>query len=259
MNRFANQIVVVTGAAGGIGTATCQRFAQEGADIVALDLPTADFSTLSATTTALGRRILCIEMNVSAAADWQRAIAQVEQTWGGLDVLVNNAGIAGPLGRFADCTLEDFERTLAVNVRGVFLGMQAVLRPLRERGGGAIVNVSSVSGSRGNPRILPYVAAKHAVNGMTKSAALDLIEYGIRVNAVCPSPTNTNMMKAAEDRLIQRNIAPAEARKALSAGIPLGRYGEPHEIAAVIAFLCSPDASFITGAIMNVDGGMLAY
>jgi 3alpha(or 20beta)-hydroxysteroid dehydrogenase len=258
--RFKNHIVMVTGAAGGIGAATCAQFAQEGADIAALDLDGADFASLTARLAPSGARLLCIPMDVTQPDDWGRAVAQVSETWGGVDVLINNAGISGPLGRLETCAIADFDRTLAVNVRGIFLGMQSAISPMRARGGGVIVNVSSVSGERGNPRILPYVAAKHAVNGMTKSAALDLIEYGIRVVAVSPAPTDTSMMKAAEARLIEGlKMSEQDARVALTSNIPMKRYGEPAEIAAVIAFLASPQASFMTGAIVNVDGGILAY
>ena len=258
--RFVNKVVLVTGAANGIGFVTAALFAHEGANVVAMDLPGAPFARLIDHTKSFDGCIETVEMDVSQADDWTRAIEVAQNKFEGIDILVNCAGISGPMGRLEECAVEAFDQTLSVNVRGVFLGMQAVIDPIRDRGSGNIINVSSVSGQRGNTRILPYVASKHAVDGMSKCAALDLIEYGIRVNVVSPAPTNTNMMKSLEDKLTSSmSISEEEAQKILSSNIPMKRYGEPSEIAAVIAFLCSNEASFMTGAIVNVDGGILAY
>ena len=130
---------------------------------------------------------------------------------------------------------------------------------MKEQGGGHIVNVSSISGDRGNPRVAPYVTSKHAVNGLTKSAALELIQFGIHVNAVAPAPIDTAMMRIVENSAAERfNVDTDAARKLLASGMTMGRYGKPEEIAAAMAFLCSEDASFMTGAIVPVDGGALA-
>jgi len=257
--RFENKVVMVTGAASGIGFATAKRFASEGANLLIADLPGADFETAKTEIDPLGRKAIHVEMDVSNPQGWREAVNLAEQEFGGIDILVNNAGISGPRGRLSDIEIEDFDKTMIVNVRSVFLGMQAVIESMRKRGGGSIVNVSSVSGERGNARVLPYVTSKHAVNGMSQSAALDLVGEGIRVNVVAPYLTNTNMVKEIESILANnQNLTEDQAHKALSSSVPMGRYGEPAEIAALIAFLCSDEASFMTGAIVPIDGGVLS-
>jgi len=258
--RFESKVVMVTGAASGIGFATAERFAKEGADIFVADLPGADFHTIVDRIQSYDRKAIHVEMDVSELGGWTQAIKLAEQRFGGIDILVNNAGISGPLGRLEDIDIEAFDKTMAVNVRSVFLGMQAVIELMRKRGGGSIVNVSSVSGERGNARLLPYVASKHAVNGMSQSAALDLVGDGIRVNVVAPYLTSTRMVRKTEIIMTEsQKISKEQAQEALSSSVPMGRYGEPAEIAAVIAFLCSEEAGFMTGTIVPIDGGVLSH
>jgi len=259
-NRFLDKVVLVTGAASGIGLATVERFAREGAYIVAMDLSAEQLSRNIGQSEALQRQAVTVEMDVSKPEDWESTVKIAQQKFGGIDILINCAGISGPLGRLENCSLEAFDLTMSVNVRGVFLGMRTVIPYMKARGGGSIVNVSSVSGSRGNPRMLPYVTSKHAVNGMSQSAALDLIPERIRVNVVSPYMTNTNMVKTLEDRLIGAlNISREAAQQKIAADVPMGRYATPGEIAAVIAFLCSTEAGFMTGSIVPVDGGVLSH
>ncbi|MEM7333793.1 MAG: SDR family oxidoreductase [Chloroflexota bacterium] len=259
VRRFTDKVAVITGSAQGIGLATAERFSQEGADIVAVDLHGVDFDAVSRIVEGNGRNLSIVEADVSSQSDWRQVVEKADVEYGRIDVLVNCAGIAGALGGFEDVTLKDFEKVMAVNVTGTFLGMQAVTPTMKAQNSGSIVNISSISGERGNPRITAYTTSKHAVNGLSKCAALDLIQYGIRVNVVSPAPIDTAMMKQAEDAAAARlNIDAETARKMMSSNLVMGRYGQPAEIAATVAYLCSEDASFMTGAVVAVDGGALA-
>jgi NAD(P)-dependent dehydrogenase (short-subunit alcohol dehydrogenase family) len=178
------------------------------------------------------------------------------EAFGRIDAFFNNAGIEGWVGPMVDYPEDQFDRVLAVNVKGVWLGMKEVAPVMRGSGGGAIVNTSSVAGLGATPSISAYGASKHAVIGLTKSAAIEFAPDNIRVNAVCPSPVETRMMRSLERGINPDD--PESIHRAAAANIPLGRYGEPEEIAAAVAFLCSDDARFITGAILPVDGGSRA-
>lgn len=250
------KIALVTGAGRGIGRAIATRLAEDGADVVILDLRLDSLTDSVAAVEAAGGRALPLARDVASAEDWQMAIASVLEQWGRLDILVNNAGIGGPVSPFLDYPEEAYDQVMAVNTRGVFLGIKYAGRALRDGGGGAIVNIASVSGLSGSRGILAYTASKHAVIGLTKVAAVELAQYKIRVNAVCPAPTATEMMFNLERTVSPGN--PDAVRQRFHASIPLARYGEPAEIAATVAFLAGPDSSFITGAALTVDGGMLA-
>lgn len=252
---LASQVALVTGAARGIGLAIATRLAADGADVLALDLPEAALDACIEAVQASGRRCIPLAGDVTQHADWAQAMQTAQEQFGRLDLLVNNAGIAGPIRSILEYPEEQFDRVMAVNTRGVFLGMQAAGR-LMQVHGGAIINIASVSGLSGSRFILPYTASKHAVIGMTKVAALEFAPYRIRVNAVCPAPTATEMMFNLERTQSPQN--PEAVRQRFAESIPLGRYGQPAEIAAVVAFLAGPDASFMTGAAVTVDGGMLA-
>ena len=255
--RFEGKVAVVTGAAGGIGRATVERFVRDGARVVATDLKDAPIDETAAIVEAAGGEVLTAAHDVSSWDDWQRVVAESTGRFGGIDYLVNNAGIEGAVAAIDESPEEVFDRVLAVNVKGVFLGMKAVIPELRKRDGGAIVNLASVAGVVGEAAIAPYVASKHAVIGLTKSAATGYGPEKIRVNAVGPAPIETRMMRALESGLGPGEEAAIKA--ALEQRIPLGRYGTPDEVAAVITFLCSDDARYVTGSFYTVDGGMTNY
>lgn len=254
--RFEGKVVVITGAAGGIGRATAERFGREGASIVAVDLPGSALEEAVALVESTGARAAAVAADVSKSADVQRYVAVAKERFGGIDAFFNNAGIEGWIGPTTQYPEEMFDRVIAVNLRGVFLGIKYVVPVMVERGGGAIVNTASVAGLSGTPSIFAYGASKHAVVGMTKSAALEFGPRGIRTNAVCPSPIETRMMRALE-----RGINPDEPEQVheqMAAANPMGRYGEADEVAAFVAFLCSSEASYLNGGIFPIDGGRMA-
>lgn len=248
--------ILITGAARGIGFATAVRFLQDGFRLAAFDLPSADFSALVAAGERVDRQVEIIRGDVSNAEDWTRALAQCESAFGAVDVLFNNAGIAGPHDSATRVEIDAFDRVIAVNVRGVFLGLKVIGNHMKARKYGVIINTSSISGERGGGDVFAYTTSKHAVNGMTKSAAVSLARHGVRVLAVCPCPTETEMVLSLERSLSPDD--PEAVREGLSAGIPMRRYGDPAEIANVVRFLADDQASFMTGALVPVDGGTLA-
>jgi 3alpha(or 20beta)-hydroxysteroid dehydrogenase len=235
MGRLAGKRALVTGGAAGIGAATVRRFAAEGAEVIVADIAEDAGRGLA---DELGAAFEPLDVRDETA--W----ADVVERSGGLDVLVNNAGIV-ELGGVAEMDEASFRRLLDVNAVGVFLGMRSVVPSMRERGGGSIVNISSVAGLVGNPYSIGYAASKWAVRGMTKSAAVDLAQYGIRVNSVHPGVIRTAM---------SASVDPDKT----SGQAPLGRLGEPEEVAVLVTYLASDDSSFTTGAEHVIDGGTTA-
>ena len=254
--RFENKVVIVTGAAGDIGRATVRRFAGEGANVVAVDL---DVDAASALVDALksdGLQIIAKKANVTREADVKAYVDYACSEYGGIDVLFNNAGIEGQCTDIGECDLADFDRVMAVNVRGVLLGMKYVVPVMRERGGGAIVNTASVAGLSGASLLTSYCASKHAVIGLTRSVAMQQGPNNIRVNAVCPSAMTGRMMTSIEHR-IQPDDA-AAVHDAVLSGIPMGRYALPEDVASMVTHLCSDEAAFLNGGAYPVDGGVTA-
>lgn len=252
--RLAGKTIIVTGAAGGIGRAAVERLAREGAQIVVVDLKQSQLDEALALATSVGVDAIAVGADVSDANDVQRYVDEAVTRFGGVDALFNNAGIEGLIVPMEEYPVDAFEKVMSVNVTGVFLGIKHVIPALRARGGGAIVNTSSVMGLTGGPLISAYSASKHAVIGLTRSAAMAYGAEGIRCNAICPSPIETRMMRSLEKGISAEN--PEEVKQMMETRIPLGRYGTPEEVAALVAFLCSDDARFINGGIYPIDGGM---
>lgn len=248
---LAGRCAIVTGAARGIGLAAVRRLCAAGTSVLAFDRSDADFTEALASGT-----VEAFAGDVVHGHDWQRALEAATALGGKVDILFNNAGISGPIANVIDYDEDEFDRIMAVNVRGVFLGLKHVGAHMQANRSGVIVNTSSVSGFGGSGNIFGYTTSKFAVNGMTKSAAIALAQYGVRVLAICPSPTATEMMFQLERRLAP--ASPEAARPQLHQGIPMNRYGSPEEIAEVLAFLVSDGAAFMTGALVPVDGGTLA-
>jgi len=247
-----SKAAIVTGGGGGIGRATALALSEKGFRVLVVDVDEiAARETVAAVTAARGSAA-SFRADVTREEDCRAYVAACEERLGGVDGFFNNAGVEGPIAPIEDYPVEELDRVLAVNVRGVFLGLKAVLPAMRRRGGGSIVNVSSQAGLRGVAGLSGYSASKHAVLALTKSAALEAAADGIRVNTLCPGPTDTRMMADIEEVVRRGGGDPASFVER----IPVGRYGNPQEIAAVAAFLIAEAPEFLTGAIVPVDGGM---
>ena len=265
MQRLEGRTALVTGAARGIGAATARRLASEGARIVIADLLDEPGTKTAAAIVAAGGQAEYLHADVSREADWQAACALAKSRFGGLDILVNNAGVVFAAS-VEETTLEDWQRMHAVNVEGVFLGIRVCTPLLKEGGarlpgGAAIVNLSSIAGLVGSPRMPAYSASKGAVRLLTKSVALEYGQkkYPIRINSVHPGVIDTDMGQMVVD-LVMKRMAKDEAgaRALLVSQHPIGRLGKAEDVANVIAFLCSDDAAFVTGSELVVDGGYTA-
>jgi NAD(P)-dependent dehydrogenase (short-subunit alcohol dehydrogenase family) len=241
------QVAVVTGGASGIGAATVRLLVGRGDSVVIADR---DTSLGMALADELGERATFVETDVTDQAQVQRMVDTAVTQFGRLDVAVNNAGMSGTYAALPDQPLDNWERTLAVNLTATFLCLQAEVPALLATGGGSVVNVASAAGLIGFANLPAYVAAKHGVVGLTKSVALEYARKGVRVNAVCPGTVRTPMLRAF--------AGSDEGIDAMAKGAPIGRAAEPEEIAEAIAWLCSPAASFVTGQALPVDGGVLA-
>jgi len=239
--RFQDRVVLISGAAQGIGAATTRRFADEGAHLLLLDLQAEPLEALAA---QLPSAVIHAG-SVAERAVWDAAVAKALATWGRIDVLINNAGITRD-ARFDQMSIEQFDLVLDVNLRGVFHGGQAVLGAMLAAGRGNIINTSSVVGLHGNFGQTNYAAAKAGVVGMTKTWARELGPKGIRVNAVAPGFIATPMTAAVPQKVAERMVA----------GVPLQRLGRPEDIAAAYAYLASDDASYVTGTVLEVSGGL---
>ncbi len=250
---FTGKVALITGGGGGIGRATALGFATRGARVMVVDHDAAAGEASVGVVRQQGGEALFSPADVSLAADVQRYVQATLDAWGRIDCFFNNAGIEGKVAAIQDYDDDLFDRVIAVNLRGVFLGMKHVLPVMLRQGSGAIVNTASTSGLFGGPGMAAYVASKHGVLGLTKVAASDVADQGVRVNAICPGPVETRMMRSLE---AQRNPADPEAVHAANrAAMPTGRYTLPEEVAGAVLYLCSDLAGNVTGTQLVVDGG----
>ena len=249
--RLAGKVMLVTGGGSGIGQATALRAAREGARVVVTDIVEAGGSETEKALRAGGGDGLFVHADVTRSADWERALGLAEERYGRLDILFNNAG-SNMIKPVTDVTEAEWDGLLALNLKGIFLGVKHALPLMLRGGGGSIVNMASSLGLIGIPAMAPYCASKGGVIALTRQLALDYAGRGIRVNCVCPGPTLTPRLR----RYLESGAAAAAD---LMANVPMGRFAEPDEIAATVLFLASDEASYVTGAALVVDGGQTAH
>ena len=251
--EFSGKVALITGGGGGIGRATALGFSGRGAKVVVVDLDRAEGEASAELVRQRGGDARFVHADVTKSDDVQNYVRAALDAYGTIDCFFNNAGIEGKVMPMQEYDEAVFDAVIGVNLKGVFLGMRHVLPVMLKQRHGAVVNTASVAGLFGGPGMAPYVASKHAVLGLTKVASADVARLGVRVNAVCPGPVETRMMRSLE---AQRNPAdPAAVHDANSANTPTGRYATPEEVANVVMYLCSDLASDITGTHIVIDGG----
>jgi 3-oxoacyl-[acyl-carrier protein] reductase len=244
--RFEGQTAIVTGAARGIGAAIAMRLASEGAAVMIADI---DEDAAGEAAATIGERAVAQPLDVTDAASWQAAVEAAQERWGRIDALVNNAGIAGRSAPIWELEVEEWRQVLDIDLTGVFLGCRAVIPAMAEAGSGRIVNIASIAGKEGNPNAVPYSAAKAGVIGLTKAVAKEVATKGILVNTVAPAVIETPILQQVSEEHIRY----------MTSRIPMGRVGKPEEVAALVAFLCSRDLTFSTGAVYDISGGRATY
>jgi NAD(P)-dependent dehydrogenase (short-subunit alcohol dehydrogenase family) len=246
---FENKVALVTGAASGMGLATAQAFAEEGAAVMLADVAEEAVNAHARKLVAAGHKAIAIRCDVSDDAQVKTMVERTVSEFGRLDAAFNNAGVMARIAPTADSTREDWDRVIGINLRGVWSCMKYELRQMERQGSGAIVNNASVGALTGNPGIGSYIASKHGVVGLTRTAALEYIKQGIRVNAVNPGLIDTQIARDVVD-------GDEQAYANIATQVPIGRAGRPEEIASAVLWLCSPAASYVVGQALTVDGGM---
>lgn len=251
---FEDKVVLITGGAGGIGQAGAKEFLDNGASVVLVDLN--EDALKQAAENLNSDKVHTITGDVTDEESVKNYVEETVEKFDKIDVFFNNAGINGPFKNIKDLDKKEFDMIMSINTTGVFLGMKYVIKQMEQQGYGSIVNTASNAAYIGSAGMAGYIASKHAVAGLTKTAALEVAGDNIRVNAVAPAAIDTDMLSD-----IQNNLSPGEPEKsgeAIKQGIPFGRFGTPEEVVKVVAFLASDDAKFVTGSLYNVDGGMQA-
>ena len=251
--NLSGKVVFLTGAAGGIGSCTARLLAKEGAHVALVDQDDAGVRRLNAELATASQGFVC---DVSDEGSMSDAVRAVTAHFGRIDIGVLNAGISGKRGALEDIEVTTFDRILSINVRGVFLGLKHLFPEMRAQGG-AIVITGSTESLRGNAGLAAYVASKHAVLGLARTAALEWAKFGIRVNCINPGPVDTEMMRAVERGMADSGVT--LVRERTTARIPMRRYAQPEEVAKFIAFLTSDESSYCTGGAYVLDGGVLVW
>src|SRR3954463_379148 len=246
---FSGKVALVTGAASGMGLATARAFAERGAAVVLADFKEEAVEAAAQKLVAAGHKAVAVRCDVSDDAQVAAMVERTVAEFGRLDAAFNNAGVMARIAPTADSTLEEWERVTGVNLRGVWSCMKYELRQMERQGCGSIVNNASVGALTGNPGIGSYIASKHGVVGLTRTAALEYVKHGIRVNAVNPGLIDTQ---------VGRDVVAGseEAYGDIAKSVPIGRAGRPEEVASAVLWLCSPGASYIVGHALTIDGGM---
>ena len=244
--RFEGQTAIVTGAARGIGEAIAQRLASEGASVMIADV---DQPAAGEAAARIGDPAIAQQLDVTELVSWDSAVRRALDHWGRIDALVNNAGIAGRSAPIWELGVDEWQQVVDIDLTGVFLGCRAVIPVMVDAGSGRIVNIASIAGKEGNPNAVPYSAAKAGVIGLTKAVAKEVATKGVLVNAVAPAVIETPILSQVSDEHITY----------MTSRIPMGRVGKPEEVAALVAFLCSSDLTFSTGAVYDISGGRATY
>ncbi|RRJ86577.1 glucose 1-dehydrogenase [Gulosibacter macacae] len=249
--EFAGKVVLITGGAAGLGADAARAFVKRGAKVAIVDIAQEGLDKTAAEIGA-GDNLITIQADVSNADDVKRYVDTTVEAFGTIDVFYNNAGIEGKVAPLVDQKVEDFDRVIAINVRGSWLGLHYVLPIMYAQKSGSVINTSSIGGLVGGPLpVSPYATSKFAITGLTRIAAIESAPYQVRINSVHPSPANTAMMRSLEG-------GAGASQDQIASAIPLGRYAEPSDVTNAVLFLASDDSAFITGMQLRVDGGMLA-
>lgn len=251
--RLEGRVALITGGAGGIGFETARQFLAEGMKVALVDLRNENLDDAVEALGNPGDSVMALAADVTSEPATEKYVADVLSRFGTIDVLFNNAGIEGRVRPIVDTVLADFDRVMSVNVHGAFLALKHVLPVLYAKRRGSVINTSSVGGLGGRAGLAPYTTSKHALVGLTRTAALEAAEFGVRVNSIHPSAVNTRMMRSLESGFSPEDLTAYQ--EAVVKSIPLGRYAEPSDVAKLVLFLASDDSEFITGAQYAIDGG----